>query len=266
LGGQYQQTWALIRAYLTDLGSHTNILSFLSLRLLGLPSLTGDFVPKAAPFAAAQRLIEIPSWPALLGLALLLTMCSLFIGCFCLSLIAQEVREEEIDLAYVWQTAWRAWLRLAALLSVMGVLATMITSGVGILTATLSLVSQELSWLILNLFTWSALLVGVYVAIILFFALRAIILDDIGIVHALWHSLHVVHRNFSATIGFILLINIVQTGLLYIWRMLATNIVGTVAGIIGNAYVGTGLVVASFIFYRDRFVAWQQARIEEGKS
>ncbi|MBC7232935.1 MAG: hypothetical protein H5T68_06830 [Chloroflexi bacterium] len=265
VGDQYQQTWAFIQAYLTNLGSHTNILTFLSLRLLGLPSLTGNFTPKAVPFAAAQRLIEIPTWPALLGTAILLTMLSLFISCFCLSLIAQEVREEELDIPYVLQTTWRSWLRVVTLLSVMLLLTAMMTSGVGILAALLSLISQELSWLILNLFTWGALLVGVYIAIILFFTLRAIVLDDIGIVRALWHSFNVVHRNFLATIGFILLINIVQTGLLYIWRMLATNVMGTAVGIIGNAYVGTGLVVASFIFYRDRFVAWQQSRMEEGK-
>jgi len=47
---------------------------------------------------------------------------------------------------------------------------------------------------------------------------------------------------------------------LYIWRLLATSAVGTLAGILGNAYVSTGLAMASFVFYLDRFVAWQDAR------
>lgn len=266
VGPQYEQTWLSIQAYLAGLGSHVNLLSLLSLRLLGLPSLTENLTSKAIPFAAAQRLIEIPTLPALLGLAVSLMMLSLLIGCFCLALIAQEVREEEIELAYVLQTTWRSWLRLATLLFVLLLLTAMMTSGVGILTAMLSIVNRELSALTLNLFIWGTLLVGVYIALILFFTLRAMILDDIGIVRSLWHSVNVVHRNLFAVVGFVVLVNILQTGLFYIWRMLASSAIGTVVGIIGNAYIGTGLVTASFIFYRDRFVAWQQARIEEGNS
>lgn len=264
LGPQYEQTWSSIQAYLTDLGNHANMLSFLSLRLLGLPSLSEYLTSKATPFAAARRLIEIPSLPALLILAILLTMSGLFIGCFCLALIAQEVREEEIELAYVLQITWRSWWRLAILLFVLLLLTVMMTSGVGILTVILGILSQDLSSVTLNLFVWGTLLAGVYLALILFFALRAMVLDDAGIVRSLWHSVNVVHRNLFAVVGFVVLANIVQTGLFYIWRMLATNVVGTVLGIIGNAYIGTGLAVASFVFYRDRFVAWQQAGIQEG--
>ncbi len=266
LGPQYEQTWSSIQAYLTDLGSHVNVLSFISLRFLGLPSLTENLTLEATPFAVARRLIEIPSLPTLLGLAVSLIMLGLFIGCFCLALIAQDVREEKIELAYVLQTAWRSWWRLATLLFVLLLLTVMMTSGVGILTAILSILSQELSAVILNLFVWGALLAGVYLALVLYFALRAMILDDVGIVHSLWHGVNVVHRNLFAVIGFVVLVNVMQTGLFYIWRMLATSVVGTLVGIIGNAYISTGLVAASFVFYRDRFVAWQQAKIEEGNS
>ncbi|MGQ9493364.1 MAG: DUF7847 domain-containing protein [Anaerolineae bacterium] len=265
LGTQYEQTLELIQARFTELSASTNILTLLSMRFLGLPSLSGSLASEKPPFGIAQRLIEIPTWPTLLGFAVLLILLSFFLGCFCLSLIAQEVREEEPDLAYVLQVTWRSWLRLVKLLSIILLLAAMISSGVGTSIVLLSIISQELSWLALNLFSWMALPIWVYVAIILFFTSRAIILDDMGIMRSLWNSFHVVHRNFFGTIGFILLINIIQTGLWYIWRMLAINTVGTFIGIMGNAYVSTGLVVASFLFYRDRLVAGQQAKVEEGK-
>lgn len=263
LGTQYQQALELIQARLADLSARANILTMLSMRFLGLPSLSGNLALERPPFGLAHHLIEIPTWPTLLGLAVLLTLLGLLIGCFCLSLIAQEVREEELDIMYVLQVTWRSWSRLVKLLFVILLFAAMLASGVSILSALLGIISPELSWLTLNLFRWVALSVGVYVAIILFFTSRAIILDDMGIARSLWNSLNVVHRNFFAAIVFILLINVVQTGLWYIWRMLAINAIGTLIGIIGNAYVSTGLVIASFIFYRDRFVAWQQARFEE---
>ena len=67
-------------------------------------------------------------------------------------------------------------------------------------------------------------------------------------------------KTFGVVIFFIVLVNVLQTGLMYIWRLLATSSVGTLAGILGNAYVGTGLAMASFLFYLDRYVAWQDAR------
>jgi hypothetical protein len=70
----------------------------------------------------------------------------------------------------------------------------------------------------------------------------------------------VVHRNLLPAVGLVLIVNVLHAGLLYIWRILAGSTLGMVAGIVGNAYVNTGLVMASFIFYRDRFTAWQQTR------
>jgi hypothetical protein len=95
---------------------------------------------------------------------------------------------------------------------------------------------------------------------VFFFTPRAMILDNMGILRSLWNSVNVIHRNFLSTIIFIVLVNVLQTGLMYIWRLLAVSAVGTLAGILGNAYVSTGLAMASFIFYLDRFVAWQDAR------
>jgi hypothetical protein len=80
-----------------------------------------------------------------------------------------------------------------------------------------------------------------------------------GIWHSLWTSVNVVHRNLIPAIIFVVLISVLQTGLMYIWRLLAVNAAGAVVGILGNSYVSAGLVMASLIFYRDRFVAWQGA-------
>lgn len=259
LGNQYQQSIEIIRTWLADFGAGANILSMLSMHALGLPSLTGTFAPKTLLFSAAHRSVEIHTWPALLGLVALLAMLSLFIGCFCLSLIAQEARDEEMDMAHVLQVTWRSWARLVRLIFAILLTLAMLVSAMSVMSGVLTLLSPALAWLALNLLALGSLWLSAYAGIIFFFTLRAIILDDMGIVHSLWSSLNVVHRNFLSAIGLILLVNIIQTGLLYIWRLLTVSTVGTLIGIVGNAYVGTGLVLASFIFYRDRFEAWQRS-------
>ena len=260
LGSQYEQSIELVREWFTDLGAGANLFSLFSMRALGLPSLTGAFAPKAGLLTTAQRVIEVQTWPALLGSVALITVLSLLIGCFCLSWIAQEARDEQINVAYTLQLTGRSWIRLVALVSFGLLVAAMAIIGMGLLYSVLAALSPQLAWLTLSLFGVGSLWVSVYAGIIFFFAPRAIVLDNMGILHSLWSSLNIVHRNFLSAIAFILLVNIIQAGLLHIWRLLAVSAVGTLLGIVGNAYVSTGLVMAGFIFYRDRFVAWQEAR------
>jgi hypothetical protein len=267
LGSQYQESLELVRDWLADLGAGANLLSMLSMRALGLPSLTGTYTPKAGLFTAAQRVVEVQTWPGLLGLAALLTLLSLLIGCFCLSWLAQEARDEEINIAYTLQVAGRSWVRLATLVFLGLLTVAMGIIGASVTYSVLAVLNPQLAWLILSVLGVGSVWITVYAGIVFFFTPSAIVLDNIGIVHSLWSSLNVVHRNFFSAIAFILLVNIIQAGLLYIWRLLAVSTVGTLVGIVGNAYVSTGLVMASFIFYRDKFVAWQEAirQAEMGK-
>ncbi len=268
LGSQYEQSLELAQEWLASVGAEANLLSVLSMRLLGLPSLTATFTPQARLLVAEQRVVEIQTWPTLLGLVLLFTLLSLLIGCFCFSWLAQEARDEEMDITYALQVTGRSWLRLTALLLFGSLAAGMLLIGLSFALGVLAALSPQLGALILSISAVGFLWFSVYAGIIFFFTTRAMILDNMGVLSSLWSSVNVVQGSFFSVVGFILLINIIQTGLMYIWRLLAVSTVGTLASILGNAYVSTGLVLASMIFYRDRFVAWQgamaQAKTGEG--
>jgi len=266
MGPQYEQTMAALSELLTDVARQTNVLSVLSMRLLGLPSLSGSIVP-TAPAPGSPRLpVEIPTWSALLGVLALLTAASLLLACFCLALLAQEVRDEDMDLRYVLGVTSRSWRRLGTLLLVLLLTGAVVSTGVGLLAGLVAFVSLEFAALLVNLFGLAFMGLAVYGAIVLFFTSRAIILDDTGTLQSIWSSLNVVQRNLLPTIGFLLLVNVLHTGLLYIWRMLPVNVLGMLIGITGNAYVSTGLAMASLIFYRDRFTTWQESKSREGKA
>lgn len=266
LGSQYAETIELLRVWLTDVGTTTNMLAMLSMRLLGLPSLTDTLAPKALPFGIIQRSLEIPSWLSFGGVAFLLTLGSLLLGCFCLSLIAKDARDGDTSLSHALQIAGRSWIRLVMLALVAALTIIVVSSGAAVVAALVGVLSADLAGLLLTLFGWGFLSIFTYGAVIFFFASRAMILDDTGIRRAVWNALNVIHRSFLSSIGFILLISVLQTGLMYIWRMVAVNPAGTLVGIVGNAYVSTGLIMASFIFYRDRYGAWQKSRAEKGQS
>ncbi|MFQ6016552.1 MAG: hypothetical protein ACE5NP_14055, partial [Anaerolineae bacterium] len=121
-------------------------------------------------------------------------------------------------------------------------------------------VNQTVSSLLLIIFWMLGMLISFY----LVFVVEAIVISRAGTFQAIWNSVNVVHRNLWSTLGLILVTNLLIVGLGLIWRKLSVNPWGTVAGIAGNAYVGSGLVATSFIFYGNRYAAWQESRKPAG--
>lgn len=258
LGTQYAQAVELSRAWLQEAGQTVNLLTLLSMRVLGLPGLSGSLVPPAPPFTLAPS-IELTSGGVAAVVIALLLLLSLLVSCATFSLIAADARYGEISPRYSLRVAWRAWLRLTAVLAIAILLVFGLLMGIGLIAGLIGMVSVGLASFVLNVVVWSLLSMAAYGALLFFFASRALLLDDRGMIRSLWSAFNVVHRNFLSAVGFVLIVNVLHLGLLYIWRLLATNTLGMLAGVVGNAYVNTGLVMASFLFYRDRFTAWQQA-------
>jgi hypothetical protein len=269
LGTQYQQSLEMLQGLLTDLGAGVNLLSLLSMRVLGLPSLTGMTEPQSVPFTAARQTIEIQTWSELAVTSLTLVLLGLLVGCFFLSWIVQDLHEEEFSLLRTLQRSGRSWLRLAKL----GI-AAVLTVSLALLAMSfgytvLALLSPQLAAVGMSLFAIASLWLSAYASIVFFFTVRAVFVSNMGVLRSVWSSLNVLHRNFLSSIAFLILFNVIQAGLSFIWRELAVSVAGTLVGIVGNAYVSTGLVIASFLFYRVRFAAWQEARrlalINKGK-
>jgi hypothetical protein len=265
------------RGLLEQVSQSFNAFSFLIVRKLGMPSLISPnpwletlgimlnisnliaFQAPAASFLSRPLpVIEVRSESVFLGLYILLTLVGMLIGCSYLGLIAQEVRDDRVNVARVLQRIWIWWARVAmiALLFFVGFL--MLGAPLLVIVALVSLLSRNLAQLIGNFIIVSSLWVGIWLYIYLFFFVNALILNDTGILQALWNSFNVVRRNFWSTIGLMLLIGLIGAGFSIIWRMLSTNSWGTLLAIVGNAYIGSGLAATSFTFYRDRYVAWQE--------
>jgi hypothetical protein len=110
---------------------------------------------------------------------------------------------------------------------------------------------------------------GVVAYIMLYFVLAAIVSDDVGLWQAMWRSFNVVSRSFWSTLGLVLLVTLILWGFGLIWQRLASvSPLGTLAVILGNAVLITGLTAARLIFYQQRCAHWlaalaaQQAAVE----
>jgi hypothetical protein len=100
------------------------------------------------------------------------------------------------------------------------------------------------------------LAVGVLFATVhLFFAVDAIFVSNAGPLSAIQRSVVLVRRHLWPSVALILLTWLILAGMDRVWDVLASSLqspYGVALGILGNAYVASGLIAAGMIFYTQR--------------
>jgi hypothetical protein len=100
------------------------------------------------------------------------------------------------------------------------------------------------------------LLLGVlWASVHLFFAVDAIFVSNSGPLTAIQRSVVMVRRHLRASVALFLLTWLILTGMGRVWDVMASSLTspfGVVLGILGNAYVASGLIAAGMIFYTQR--------------
>jgi len=247
---EYVETINSLRSLIQQSSNSLNLLSTLSSRLLGIPSLIG-LERLALEIAGIPSVIEIPSYQALIGLLILLELAGLLIGCIYLMLIVQQIRDERLDIGYMFQHIWIYWVRLAALMLLVLIISFMVALPLSIILTITALLSQTIASLIMGLFWAIMFWVGLY----FFFVPKAILFSEAGIWESLWLSFQLVRLNFWPTLGLVIMTYVISAGLSLIFESVSGSPWLDLVSIIGNAFIGTGLVTAAFIFYRDRYMA-----------
>jgi hypothetical protein len=247
------------RRLLEAMGQELNLFSLLSSNLLGVPSYLVGGLP-AQVTGSTVTWGKSGSAVAVLGLIPLLVAAGLFLGSLYLGAIAQVARDGVVDLKYVLRKVWRYWglimlfgLLLAGVLCVLGLPILMIVGLLQIVSPTLA------SFILLGaggLFLW--------LLFHLFFVPHAIVVSESSLLRAVWNSLVIVARNFWSVLALIILTRLISAGFTVIWNKISVNEPLMAVSIAGNAFIGTGLVATSLLFYRDcleRWNAWlEQAR------
>jgi len=211
----------------------TNLLALLAWGRLGVPSIAG--VRLIEP--GVDRVVEIASYGSMLLAQFGIMVLGLMLACIFLGLLGQQAGEEQQGgLASLMERLPRYWLYLVALLLPLALIL-MVVFSIGLLLGPFA----PFLWI-------SALWLLLYFS----FVPQAITMNQDKPLGALMGSFSVVRFNFWPTLGLILLTNVIGTGLAMVWRELLGSTVGTFFAILINAYIGTGLAMAAFVFYRDR--------------
>ena len=96
--------------------------------------------------------------------------------------------------------------------------------------------------------------------IMVVFTLHSMLLYGRNIIGALWDSVRVAQWNMLPTTIFMILVIGIYVAMNTIWGWADRGSWLALAAMGGNAFIATGLLAATFVFYKDRYRYWREVR------
>jgi hypothetical protein len=219
--------------------------------LLGLLSPGGMTLPTIVPLLGVARgsLTMVDSAGSVVILAFAAMLVGAFAGSVYRAILAQQAREGELSAQRIPRESVVGWYRVVVLAVLLLVAAFLVILPLAFIAALASLVTAAATAMMTAIVVTLALGAQLY----LFFAPDAIFVSRVGPIQAIRRSAAVVRAGVWSALTLAILITVIMVGMSQIWVMLANQVSwGLALGIVGNAYIASGLAAASMLFYRER--------------
>lgn len=190
----------------------------------------------------------------LLGLGCLFVVIASLVSVSWRVPLALAVTRRQLSTGAVMTYILRAWIRFIAFIGLTVFAACMLVVPLVLIAGILLILGLNLAALVALFLVMSGSLVAIYAR----FVLESIILDDIGPLRALKRSALVVQAFFSPMVRFSVATVLLATGALRLWDVLISSPPGLPVAIVANSFLGTGLAIASMMFFYDRNLLLQK--------
>ena len=223
------------------------------------PTLLGGRQASVLPFNFRPSVIEAWTWN--LGAILVALLSSLVLVEIYCAWIALYVRDEPFSL----------WSFTRQVLSVM--LQSILAIGGSLMIGLALLALLLLGFGILGMIGSDALIIGatwlLFALVFIFvipacmmavFTLHSMFLNRRNILAAMWDSVRVVQWNMLPTTILMVLVVGIYFAMNVIWSLADRGSWLTLAAMGGNAFISTGLIAATFVYYKDRYRHWRELR------
>lgn len=241
------------------LGAAFNLLSFLGGTITGMPSFMAR-ADSSLALTSPVPTVMLESVQQILLYTVVLIPIGLIFGSIWLALMAKLIKPETIDWQHAVRRAGWIWLNTGLYLLIL-IVAVVSAAGLFSLFAAMFMAIAGIGGLSIMGFVQIIFAFGlVWLGVGLTFVVSAISLDGVNVARAIWRSINVVGRNVTSTLGLLLLMLVITEGFAQIWLRLSSFNWGVIVGILGNSYLGTALMAATFLFYQGRYQHWQQVR------
>ena len=219
-----------------------------------LPSVVAATSSGSLPRYNGQPMAEVTTMPAFLLSALALGVLGLLLASVYLAAIAQALTNDVFSPHILLRRAFFGWLSFVLFFGTLCVMAVTLGGGLIVALGFASLLGPGLM-----AFTGSVSFALVLTAsLYLFFVDDAIFVLESWPFRAAFYSVAVVWRNFWSSLGFVLLVSLILTGMVIIWNFIVKNPLGLAPAIVGHAYIATGFSAAGMLFFSQRFAHLQR--------
>lgn len=246
----------LLEAFATRLNHFT----YLSVSLLGVPALMTGLTPEKTPIQPMS--IERAGWGEWFGYLVLFTIAGLFMAAVYYALIAYTLRRAGASAAgapmppvRLARRTLRTWLRLMGLTALFVALTLVIIFPIALLAGFLSLLSQVLG----SLFLMGGVVFVIWIVMFLSYTPQGMTLNPKGFLPTLVESVRLFRANLPASLGLLFIVTLARRLLSVILLSADSGTWITGINLLAHAYICTALIMALFIFYRDRYTAFLQA-------
>jgi len=222
-----------------------NILYALRTFPVGISSLLYGSGSMEMPIGA-PTFYEVPSFTSAIFLYLIFSVVGIIIGSIYFSIIARSFEDHKPDDSLNRQIHWHIGQMFIMTITII-IFLFFLSIPVTLILSLIALISPVFSQIAILVFFMST----VWLALPLIFSPHGIFADGKNFLQSIIISAQVVKVNFSGTGLFILTLFILNYGLSKLWNTPLDSSWLKIIGITGHAFISTGVIAASFIFYRD---------------
>jgi hypothetical protein len=228
------------------LAERLNLFSAIRSYPVGIPSLMIATQPVTSPIGTPS-FWQVGSIGGAILLWIILSMVGLVLGTLYFALISQVVASEEISIRSVLK-GW-PWMSVQVIL-----LALLISAIIILLSIPFSCLASVLMLSGFAVGDAALLIFGVIALWLLlpfFFSPHGIFVNRSSLLRSVRDSLWVSRATMPKTALFFLILLAIDEGLTILWRVPQENSWLAAVGIVGHAFIATGVLAASFFYYMD---------------
>ncbi len=232
-----------------------NLFTFLRTFPIGIPSLLARIASLDSPLDLAG-IIEVPSFR--IGIAILggLLLAGFFLGTLFFNSLSRLSLDEPAK--FDWKQLFSHFTQALIFFLILIALLTMISVPVFIILSVLSLISAPLAQFVLL----GMIFLLIWMALPLVFSPHGIFALDQKVVPSMLLSMRMVRFFLPGTSLFIIFCILISEGFNLLWALPGTGSWLLALGIGGHAFIVTGLLCASFVYYREG-LKWMQFNIQK---
>jgi hypothetical protein len=229
------------------LGERLNMIVSLRTYPVGIPSLMASRLPLEAPGGVVPSGWEIPNFGAMLGSWILLSLAGYTLGALFFFAVADASVSNRVRWSYILRS-W-PWVSFQSVLLALcwALLIIAISIPASCMIVFINLTSPGLARVVILLYGGFL----IWLLFPLFFSPHGIFINRNNVLVSLKQGMFITRMTLPTTGLFFLSMLVINQGLDVLWQVPEESSWLTLIGLAGHAFITTGLLASSFIYYRD---------------